>query len=133
MSPLEAVAEGNRGRCSAPCNSSKGDESHHFRVEVPFAPDVSSIGRRILDVSCLFFHFQISFILRYFQQYVGLSQDQLTAIREGQAVSMKMASHIPDEIFVFGAVFVNRNFHFGFPYPGHHTRIRALGSNIKTL
>ncbi|HUN63928.1 MAG TPA: hypothetical protein VMU53_18155 [Candidatus Sulfotelmatobacter sp.] len=41
----------------------------------------------------------------YFQQ-IGLSQDQLTAIRAGQAVSMKMPSRIPDEIVVFGAVFV---------------------------
>ena len=43
---------------------------------------------------------------RYFLQYVGLSQDQVAAIRAGQAVSMKMKSRIPDEIFVFGAVFL---------------------------
>ncbi len=43
----------------------------------------------------------------YFQQYVGLSPDQLAAIRGGQAVAMNMKSRIPDEIFVFGAVYVN--------------------------
>jgi hypothetical protein len=42
----------------------------------------------------------------YFHQYVGLSQDQIAAIRSGQAVAMNMKSRIPDEIFVFGAVFV---------------------------
>jgi len=42
----------------------------------------------------------------YFQQSVGLSQDQISAIRGGQAVSKKMTSRIPDEVFVFGAVFV---------------------------
>ena len=42
----------------------------------------------------------------YFQQDVGLSQDQITAIRAGQAVSKKMPSRIPDEVIVFGAVFV---------------------------
>ena len=42
----------------------------------------------------------------YFQKGVGLSQDQTAAIRSGQAVSMKMPSRIPDEIVVFGAVFV---------------------------
>jgi len=43
---------------------------------------------------------------RYFHQYVGLSQDQVAAIRGGQAVSVKLPSRIPDEVFVFGAVFV---------------------------
>jgi hypothetical protein len=42
----------------------------------------------------------------YFQQYVGLSQAQIADIRGGQAVSKKMTSRIPDEIVVFGAVFV---------------------------
>ena len=42
----------------------------------------------------------------YFQQYVGLSQTQIADIRGGQAVSKKMPSRIPDEIVVFGAVFV---------------------------
>jgi hypothetical protein len=41
----------------------------------------------------------------YFQQ-VGLSQKQIADIRGGQAVSKKMTSRIPDEIIVFGAVFV---------------------------
>jgi hypothetical protein len=43
----------------------------------------------------------------YFQQYVGLSQDQIAAVRGGQAVAINMKSRIPDEIFVFGAVYVN--------------------------
>jgi hypothetical protein len=42
----------------------------------------------------------------YFQQYVGLNQDQITAIRGGQAVATIMKSRIPDEIFVFGAVYI---------------------------
>lgn len=42
----------------------------------------------------------------YFQEYVGLSQDQITAIRGGQAVALNMKSRIPDEIFVFGVVYV---------------------------
>jgi hypothetical protein len=42
----------------------------------------------------------------YFQQNVGLSQDQIAAIRGGQAVAKVAKSRIPDEIFVFGAVFV---------------------------
>jgi hypothetical protein len=42
----------------------------------------------------------------YFQQNVGLSQDQIAAIRGGQAVTKIAKSRIPDEIFVFGAVYV---------------------------
>ena len=43
---------------------------------------------------------------RYFQRYVGLNENQMAAIQGGQAVSVKMPSRIPDEVFVFGAVFV---------------------------
>jgi len=42
----------------------------------------------------------------YFQQNVGLSQDQIASIRGGQAVAFAKKPRIPDEIFVFGAVFV---------------------------
>jgi len=42
----------------------------------------------------------------YFQQNVGLTQDQVAAIRGGTAVAMVTKSRIPDEIFVFGAVYV---------------------------
>jgi hypothetical protein len=42
----------------------------------------------------------------YFQQNVGLSQDQIAAIRGGQALAKVQKSRIPDEIFVFGAVYV---------------------------
>lgn len=41
----------------------------------------------------------------YFQE-VGLSQDQIAAIRGGQAVAMSLKSRIPDEVFIFGAVYV---------------------------
>jgi hypothetical protein len=43
----------------------------------------------------------------YFQKNVGLSQDQIAAIRGGQAVAKVAKSRIPDEVFVFGAVYVN--------------------------
>jgi hypothetical protein len=43
----------------------------------------------------------------YFQQNVGLSQDEIAAIRGGQAVAKVAKSRIPDEVFVFGAVYVN--------------------------
>ena len=42
----------------------------------------------------------------YFQQNVGLSQDQIASIRGGQAIAKVQKSRIPDEVFVFGAVYV---------------------------
>jgi hypothetical protein len=43
----------------------------------------------------------------YFKDYIGLSADQIAAIRTGQAVAKTLHSRGPEEIFVFGAVYVN--------------------------
>lgn len=43
----------------------------------------------------------------YFKETGGLSQDQITAIRSGQAVAKTLTSRTPAEIFVLGAVYVN--------------------------
>jgi hypothetical protein len=43
----------------------------------------------------------------YFKDYIGLSDDQIAAIRNGQAVSKNLHSRTADEIFVFGAVYIN--------------------------
>jgi hypothetical protein len=43
----------------------------------------------------------------YFKDYIGLSDDQIAAIRSGQAVSKNLHSRKADEIFVFGAVYIH--------------------------
>jgi hypothetical protein len=43
----------------------------------------------------------------YFKEYIGLSDDQIAAIRGGQAVAKTLRSRTPEEIFVFGAVYIN--------------------------
>jgi len=43
----------------------------------------------------------------YFKDYIGLSDDQIAATRTGQAVAKTLHSRAPEEIFVFGAVYVN--------------------------
>ncbi len=43
----------------------------------------------------------------YFKQYVGLTDDQITAIRGGKPIAKNLRSRTPAEIFVFGAVYVN--------------------------
>jgi hypothetical protein len=43
----------------------------------------------------------------YFKDRIGLTAEQITAIRGGKPVVKKMPSRVPAEIFVFGAVYVN--------------------------
>ena len=43
----------------------------------------------------------------YFKNSIGLSHDQIADIRAGKAIGKILPSRIPDEIFVFGAVYIN--------------------------
>jgi hypothetical protein len=43
----------------------------------------------------------------YFKDYIKLTDDQISAIRGGQAVAKSLHSRIADEIFVFGAVYIH--------------------------
>jgi hypothetical protein len=42
----------------------------------------------------------------YFKDYIGLTDDQIASIRNGEAVTKNMQSRTADEIFVFGAVYI---------------------------
>src|SRR5258705_4217456 len=43
---------------------------------------------------------------KFFGDYVGLKEDQIAAIRNGKAVAKVVESRTPDEVFVFGSVYV---------------------------
>lgn len=43
---------------------------------------------------------------RFFREFGGLSEDQIAAIRSGKAVAKIIESDTPDEVFVFGSVYV---------------------------
>jgi hypothetical protein len=43
---------------------------------------------------------------KFFRDYVGLQQDQIAAIQKGKAVAKIVESKTPDEVFVFGSVYV---------------------------
>jgi hypothetical protein len=43
---------------------------------------------------------------KFFRDYVGLKEDQITAIRNGKAIAKIVESRTPDEVFVFGSVHV---------------------------
>jgi hypothetical protein len=42
----------------------------------------------------------------FFRSFVGLSDDQISAIHNGKAVAKIIESRTPDEVFVFGAVYI---------------------------
>ena len=44
--------------------------------------------------------------LRFFREYVGLNDQQIATIRSGKALARVLESRTPDEVFVFGAVYV---------------------------
>lgn len=43
---------------------------------------------------------------RFFHDFVGLSDEQIAAIRRGKAIAKVLDSRIPDEVFVFGSVYI---------------------------
>jgi hypothetical protein len=43
---------------------------------------------------------------RFFREYVGLNDQQVATIRSGKAFARVLESRTPDEVFVFGAVYV---------------------------
>jgi hypothetical protein len=48
-------------------------------------------------------------LVNYLQQDVKLSQDQMAALGTGHAVAKNLDSRIPDEVILFGVVYVNAN------------------------
>lgn len=43
---------------------------------------------------------------KFFREYVGLNDDQIAAIRSGKAIAKVLDSRTPDEVFVFGSVYI---------------------------
>ena len=44
---------------------------------------------------------------RFFRQNIGLSEDQIAAIRSGQAVTTALPPRTPAEVLLFGAVYIH--------------------------
>jgi hypothetical protein len=44
---------------------------------------------------------------KFFRQDIGLSEDQIAAIRSGQPVAKTMPSRTPAEVFLFGAIYIH--------------------------
>src|ERR1700752_4028797 len=44
---------------------------------------------------------------RFFREFVGLNDDEIRGIREGKAIARTLDSPTADQVFVFGAVYIN--------------------------
>jgi hypothetical protein len=62
----------------------------------------------------------------YFKEYIGLSDDQIAAIRNGDAVTKNLRSRTPDEIFVFGAVYIKAEADSYLKFSRDFDRLRTL-------
>jgi hypothetical protein len=62
----------------------------------------------------------------YFKQYIGLSDDQIAAIRSGDAVTKNLRSRTADEIFVFGAVYIQAEADSYLKFSRDFDRLRTL-------
>jgi hypothetical protein len=62
----------------------------------------------------------------YFKDYIGLSDDEITAIGNGDAVTKNMHSRTADEIFVFGAVYIKAEADSYLKFSHDFDRLRTL-------
>jgi hypothetical protein len=66
---------------------------------------------------------------KYFQG-VGLSEQQIASIRAGQPVTKALPSRTPDEVFLFGAVYVHAAPEKYVEFAHDYNRLRKLPSNL---
>jgi hypothetical protein len=62
----------------------------------------------------------------YFREYIGLNDNQIAAIRNGEAVTKTLQSRTPDEIFVFGAVYIKAGAEDYLKFSRDFDRLRKL-------
>jgi hypothetical protein len=66
----------------------------------------------------------------FFVQNIGLSQDQIAAIRNGQPVTKTLPSRTPTEIFLFGAVYIHAAPESYLQFATDFDRLRKLPSYL---
>jgi hypothetical protein len=66
----------------------------------------------------------------FFRQDIGLSQDQIKAIRSGQPVAKNLPSRTPAEVFLFGAVYIQAGPESYLKFARDFERLRKLPSYL---
>jgi hypothetical protein len=116
----------NRGRTLALGRRSRTEISGELLEQVKLN-DIS--GGRLIGRSCSmkkFRHLILIFLLisqaragdqrsvnqptepgKFFREFAGLSDEQIQDVRSGKAIAKVLQSSVPDEVFVFGAVYIN--------------------------
>jgi hypothetical protein len=67
---------------------------------------------------------------KYFQQNIGLTEQQINSISTGQPVTKALSSRTPDEVFLFGAVYVHAAPEKYMQFAHDYNRLRKLPSNL---
>jgi hypothetical protein len=62
----------------------------------------------------------------FFRQNIGLSEDQIAAIRSGQAVAVTLPPRTPAEVLLFGAVYIHVSPETYFQFARNFDRIRQV-------
>ena len=62
----------------------------------------------------------------FFRQNIGLSEDQIAAIRSGQAVTMALPPRTPAEVLLFGAVYIHAAPETYFQFARNFDRLRKV-------
>ena len=62
----------------------------------------------------------------FFRQNIGLSEDQIAAIRSGQAVAMALPPRTPAEVLLFGAVYIHAAPETYFQFARNFDRLRKV-------
>ena len=63
---------------------------------------------------------------RFFRQNIGLSEDQIAAIRSGQAVTTALPPRTPTEVLLFGAVYIHAAPETYFQFARNFDRLRKV-------
>lgn len=66
----------------------------------------------------------------YFRKYIGLSQDQIASIRNGQPVTKILPSRTPAEVFLFGAVYIQAAPERYLQFARDYERMRKIPNNL---
>jgi hypothetical protein len=67
---------------------------------------------------------------KYFSQNIGLNAQQIASIRSGQPVTKALPSRTPDEVFLFGAVYVRAAPERYLQFAHDYNRLRKLPNNL---
>ena len=62
----------------------------------------------------------------FFRQNIGLSEDQIAAIRGGQAVTMALPPRTPSEVLLFGAIYIHASPETYFQFARNFDRLRQV-------